>query len=68
MGVVRIGKDSFRVRWLDGGKPPLGVYRQETLHDVDRADAVAYLKKKVAEVAERRPGDGPSRVTFRQLA
>lgn len=67
MGVVRVGKSTFRVRWLDGGKPPLGVYRQETLRDVDRADAVAYLKKKVAEVAERRPGDGPSRVTFKQL-
>ncbi|MBP9946340.1 MAG: hypothetical protein KBH14_08090 [Vicinamibacteria bacterium] len=69
MGVARIGRtQSFKVRWLDGGKPPLGVYRQETLHNCEREDAVAYLKKKVAEVAERRPGDGPSRTTFKQLA
>ncbi|MFN7990509.1 MAG: tyrosine-type recombinase/integrase [Thermoanaerobaculia bacterium] len=69
MGVARVGRTrSYKVRWLDGGKPPLGIYRQETLHDVEREDAVAYLKKKMAEVAERRPGDGPSRVTFKQLA
>lgn len=69
MGVARIGRTrSFRVRWLDGGKPPLGIYRQETLHNCEREEAVAYLKKKTAEVAERRPGDGPSRTTFRQLA
>ncbi len=69
MGVARIGRsNSFKVRWLDGGKPPLGVYRQETLHNCERDDAVAYLKQKVAEVAARRPGDGPSRTTFKQLA
>lgn len=59
---------AYVVRWLDGGKPPLGVYRQETLRGVERDDAVAYWKKKVAEAAARRPGDGPSKATFRQLA
>lgn len=69
MGVARIGRtSSYKVRWLDGGKPPLGVYRQETLHNVEREDAVAYWKKKVGEAAERRPGDGPSKATFKQLA
>ena len=68
MGVQRISDRTFKIRWLDGGKPPLGVYRQETLHNVDRKDAVNRLKKRAAEAAERRPGEGPSRTTFKQLA